>query len=232
MDKELCLKRMNHCWESHCQQMIMIRSIFLYLDRTYVLQNPSIFSIWDMGLELFRRHIISNPVVQNRTVDGLLMLIEQERQGDAVDRTLLKSLLRMLTDLQIYQEAFEAKFLIATERLYSAEGQKLINEQEVSVYLGHVDKRLFEENERLLYYLDSSTKWPLIHTVEKQLLSEHLSTILHKGLENLLEENRIPELTLLYDLLTRVKNGLVELCINFNTYIKVCIKLLLILVRA
>ncbi|EEB20367.1 Cullin-4A, putative [Pediculus humanus corporis] len=220
MDKELCLKRMNHCWESHCQQMIMIRSIFLYLDRTYVLQNPSIFSIWDMGLELFRRHIISNPVVQNRTVDGLLMLIEQERQGDAVDRTLLKSLLRMLTDLQIYQEAFEAKFLIATERLYSAEGQKLINEQEVSVYLGHVDKRLFEENERLLYYLDSSTKWPLIHTVEKQLLSEHLSTILHKGLENLLEENRIPELTLLYDLLTRVKNGLVELCINFNTYIK------------
>lgn len=46
MDKELCLKRMNHCWESHCQQMIMIRSIFLYLDRTYVLQNPSIYSIW------------------------------------------------------------------------------------------------------------------------------------------------------------------------------------------
>lgn len=62
-----------------------------------------------MGLELFRRHIILNPVVQNKTVDGLLMLIEQERQGDAVDRTLLKSLLRMLTDLQIYQEAFEAK---------------------------------------------------------------------------------------------------------------------------
>lgn len=220
MDKELCLKRMNHCWESHCQQMIMIRSIFLYLDRTYVLQSPSIFSIWDMGLELFRRHIILNPVVQNRTVDGLLMLIEQERQGDAVDRTLLKSLLRMLTDLQIYQEAFEAKFLAATERLYSAEGQKLINEQEVSLYLCHVDKRLSEENERLLYYLDSSTKWPLIHTVEKQLLSEHLTTILQKGLENLLEENRIPELTLLYTLLTRVKNGLSELCINFNSYIK------------
>lgn len=66
-------------------------------------------SFRDMGLELFRRHIILNPVVQNKTVDGLLLLIEQERQGDAVDRTLLKSLLRMLTDLQIYQEAFEAK---------------------------------------------------------------------------------------------------------------------------
>lgn len=31
------------------------------------------------------------------------MLIESERQGDVVDRSLLKSLLRMLSDLQIYQ---------------------------------------------------------------------------------------------------------------------------------
>jgi cullin 4 len=63
-----------------------------------------------MGLELFRRHIIMNQMVQTRTVEGLLMLIEKERQGDTVDRTLLKSLLRMLSDLQIYQEAFEAKY--------------------------------------------------------------------------------------------------------------------------
>lgn len=37
---------MDDCWLSHCQQMIMIRSIFLYLDRTYVLQNPTVHSIW------------------------------------------------------------------------------------------------------------------------------------------------------------------------------------------
>lgn len=42
------------------------------------------------------------------------MLIEKERQGDTVDRTLLKSLLRMLSDLQIYQEAFETKFVDGT----------------------------------------------------------------------------------------------------------------------
>lgn len=62
-----------------------------------------------MGLEMFRHHIDINQLVQTRCVEGLLMLIEKERQGDAVDRTLLKSLLRMLSDLQIYQEAFEAK---------------------------------------------------------------------------------------------------------------------------
>lgn len=63
----------------------------------------------DMGLDLFRNHIALNTNVQKTTVEGLLLLIEKERTGDTVDRTLLKSLLRMLSDLQIYQDAFEDK---------------------------------------------------------------------------------------------------------------------------
>lgn len=64
-------------------------------------------------------------------------------------------------------------------------------------------------------------RWSLIHTVEKQLLSEHINSILQKGLSGLLDENRIPDLSLLYNLYSRIKNGLVELCSNFNGYIKV-----------
>ncbi|CAH0562200.1 unnamed protein product [Brassicogethes aeneus] len=220
MDRFLFLKKMNETWLAHCNQMIMIRSIFLYLDRTYVLQNPNISSIWDMGLELFSKYILLNTLVQTRVVEGLLMLIEKERQGDNVDRTLLKSLLRMLTDLQIYEQAFEQKFLQSTERLYAAEGQRLMQELEVPDYLAHVDKRIHEENERVLHYLDTGTKYQLIHTVEKQLLSEHVTNLLQKGLNGLLEEKRIPDLTLLYQLFNRVKNGLAELCLSFNAFIK------------
>lgn len=64
-----------------------------------------------MGLDLFRHHIAMNTLVQTRTVDGLLLLIERERGGDAVDISLLKTLLRMLSDLQIYQDAFEHKLV-------------------------------------------------------------------------------------------------------------------------
>ncbi|XP_045496375.1 cullin-4A isoform X2 [Colias croceus] len=220
MDRQVFLKRMDDCWRAHCRQMIMIRSIFLYLDRTYVLQNPSIHSIWDMGLDLFRHHIAMNTLIQTRTVDGLLLLIERERGGDAVDISLLKSLLRMLSDLQIYQDAFEHKFLQATERLYAAEGQRLMRELAVPQYLAHVEKRLREENERLLHYLDVCTKWQLIHTVEKQLLSEHLTGILSKGLESLMDGPRLADLTTLYNLFSRVKDGLNELCNHFNAYIK------------
>ena len=55
----------------------------------------------DLGLELFRIHIVTNSMVQSRTITGILDLIEKERNGDAVDRQLLKSLLRMLYDLQV-----------------------------------------------------------------------------------------------------------------------------------
>ena len=89
-----------------------------------------------------RKSILTHQLVQTRTVDGMLMLIEQERYGDMVDRSLLKSLLRMLADLQIYKDAFEKKFLSATEKLYAAEGQRLINEMEIPQFLVHVERRL------------------------------------------------------------------------------------------
>jgi cullin 4 len=47
---------------------------------------------------------------------------------------------------------------MATKQIYQAEGKKKMQELEVPDYLQHVDKRLTEENERLLHYLDASTK--------------------------------------------------------------------------
>lgn len=148
------------------------------------------------------------------------MLIEKERNGETIDRTLLKSLLRMFSDLQIYKDAFENKFLVATKQLYQTEGQRKMQELDVPEYLKHVADRLAEENERLLHYLDQCTKPQLIFTVERQLLAEHITGILQKGLDQLLEENRVSDLTLLYSLFSRVKNGTVELCSSFNAYVK------------
>ncbi|NXU89344.1 CUL4A protein, partial [Xiphorhynchus elegans] len=221
LDSLLFLKKINKCWQDHCRQMIMIRSIFLFLDRTYVLQNSMLPSIWDMGLELFRNHIISDKQVQTKTIDGILLLIERERNGEAVDRSLLRSLLSMLSDLQqVYKESFEQRFLEETNCLYAAEGQRLMQEREVPEYLHHVNKRLEEEGDRVITYLDHSTQKPLIACVEKQLLGEHLSAILQKGLDNLLDENRISDLTQTYQLFSRVKGGQQILLQHWSEYIK------------
>lgn len=220
MNHFVMLKKINETWQTHCTQMIMIRSIFLYLDRTYVLQSPGIVSIWDMGLELFKKHILLNKFVQTRVVEGLLMLIEKERQGNKVDRTLLKSVLRMLTDLKIYKIIFEQRFLQDTDRMYATEGRTLIQELAIPEYLAHVNKRLSEENDRILHYLEPNTKHHLIRIVETRLLSEHIGSILQKSFGSLLDDNRLQDLKLLYSLLSRLKNGFIDLCSAFNAYIK------------
>uniref|UniRef100_UPI00398F3ED7 cullin-4A-like isoform X1 n=1 Tax=Pristiophorus japonicus TaxID=55135 RepID=UPI00398F3ED7 len=199
---------------------IMIRSIFLFLDRTYVLQSSMLPSIWDIGLELFRTHVINDRIVQSKTIDGILLLIEKERNGEAVDKSLIRSLLSMLSDLQVYQESFEQRFLEETNCLYAAEGQRLMQEREVPEYLHHVNKRLEEEADRVITYLDQSTQKWLVASVEKQLLGEHLTAILQKGLNHLLGENRVEDLTLLYQLFSRVKGGLQVLLQHWNEYIK------------
>uniref|UniRef100_A0A665W8E3 Cullin 4A n=1 Tax=Echeneis naucrates TaxID=173247 RepID=A0A665W8E3_ECHNA len=220
LDNLSFLKRMNRCWQDHCRQTIMIRSIFLFLDRTYVLQNSLLPSIWDTGLELFRTHIVNDSAVQKRTVDGILEQIELERTGETVDRSLLRSLLGMLSDLQVYKDSFEERFLIETNRLYAAEGQLLMQERDVPEYLHHVARRLEEENDRIMSYLDQSTQKPLISCVEKQLLGEHMTAILQKGLSTLLDENRVTELALLYQLFSKVKGGLPTLLQFWRDYIK------------
>ncbi|XP_036760674.2 cullin-4A isoform X2 [Manis pentadactyla] len=220
LDSVLFLKKINTCWQDHCRQMIMIRSIFLFLDRTYVLQNSMLPSVWDMGLELFRNHIIGDRMVQSKTIDGILLLIERERNGEAVDRGLLRGLLSMLSDLQVYKDSFELKFLEETNCLYAAEGQRLMQEREVPEYLNHVSKRLEEEGDRVITYLDHSTQKPLIACVEKQLLGEHLTAILQKGLDQLLDENRVPDLTQMYQLFSRVKGGQQSLLQHWSDYIK------------
>jgi cullin-4 len=79
----------------------MICQIFLPLDRGYVLNNPLILSIWDLSLDLFKNHIITNKTVQTRCISGILLQIERERNGELIDRSLIKNLLTMLYKLQV-----------------------------------------------------------------------------------------------------------------------------------
>jgi hypothetical protein len=58
------LERMDAVWRDYCAQMLTIRSIFLYLDRTYVITTAAVKSLFDMGLQLFRKHLTSYPQVR------------------------------------------------------------------------------------------------------------------------------------------------------------------------
>ena len=88
------------------------------------------------------------------------------------------------------------------------------------IFIFFLPKNLQEENDRLLHYLDPTSEIHLIKTVEKQLISEHLSQILTKGLDALLEGDRKPELKLMYSLVGKVAGGPQELKGKMCDYVK------------
>ncbi|CAG8479330.1 4133_t:CDS:10 [Rhizophagus irregularis] len=215
----------NKCWQAHCEQMGLIRSIFLYLDRTYVLQTSGVISIWDKGLEIFQKQIMSSSAgdIKKKTMNGLITLIRLERNGDSVDRRLLHSLIHMFIDLGIYCPSFENLFLMETRSYYHHEGISLVSEITVPRYLKHVKKRLREESDRVSNYLDWKTKNPLTKVVDDELIKRHVDTLLEKGFNDMMEDQHadehIQELGRLYDLLARV-NSLDRLRLYFGNYIK------------
>lgn len=214
------LRQMNQCWRNNTRQLLMIRGIFLFLDRKYVLSDSSIMSIWDLGIEKFRQHLLQNQTIHKRTISAILDLIRDERQGVLIDRALVKDLLCMLSNLSVYKTSFEPNFLEETQTLYRTESQRRIQEEDVPAYLHYVQGVLHDETQRSLYYLESLTQLPLIETVERELIGAHLTTILTKGLDQLLDDMRMDDLILMYNLLNRVSSGLTELCTHFNKYIK------------
>ncbi|XP_065178667.1 cullin-4B-like isoform X2 [Sycon ciliatum] len=222
MDQATFLQRVHSLWEQYCQQMVYVRSIFLTLDRTYVAQTGSVLQVWDASLDLFRQHIATDPAVQPRLFPGVLNLVSRERQGEAIDRQLLSSLVHMLMALQMYAASFEGPFLAETELVYFAEGRRLLLENNMSVpdYLQHVDQRLKQEQERLNAYLDVSTRAPLITCVEKNLVALHAAGIISRGLDDLLDSNRSRDLRLLFSLFERIDGCLDKLCKAFNGYVK------------
>jgi cullin-4 len=216
------LRLVANAWDQFSGEMEILRSIFLYLDRTYVMKNTSgDRSLWDMGLNLFRKIVLQTQEIEQKTVQGLLHLIKQERDGDSIDRAVVQKLIRMLTSLQIYSEIFEQTFLEHTNVYYREEGRHQMNERNVPEYLIHVENRLKQEADRCKAFLPAQTKRPLIAAVEQQLIANHVKEILSKGFDEMMSgtEGRLSDLTRLYTLLKLV-NGIEELKVTFSDYIK------------
>ncbi|KAK6031779.1 cullin family protein [Ostertagia ostertagi] len=115
------MKAIENLWSDYCEQMILIRNVFLYLDRTFILENIDESPIWESSLVIFREEIILHGTVLKKLVGGILDRVAEERAGDQVDRYLLRALLRMLRTLDLYKQAFEDEFLSSTTLHYTHE---------------------------------------------------------------------------------------------------------------
>ncbi|KAF9877328.1 hypothetical protein CkaCkLH20_05028 [Colletotrichum karsti] len=203
------LRSVHKHWRVWNSQIIMIRSTFSYLDRTFLLKNKSYQSINDLTISQFRRMTFpsredlegSSP--GGRALRGMYDLISYDRTGDErFDASLLKESVMMLHVFNNYTKLFEPRFIdISAE--YFLEFAEERSSSSLKEYILACERLLKREDYRCNEYnLDSTTKKQLLDAAHSILVNKYSEKLLNgDSLSKLLAENEVESLKALYDLL-------------------------------
>lgn len=209
---EVFLEELNRKWVDHNKALQMIRDILMYMDRTFIPSNHKT-PVHELGLNLWRDVVIHSNKTQTRLLDTLLELVLRERNGEVINRGLMRNIIKMLMDLglSVYQKDFEKHFLEVSANFYCLESQKFIESCDCGDYLKKAERRLNEETERVSHYLDPRSESKITSVVEKEMIENHMHTLVHmenSGLVNMLLDDKYEDLGRLYSLFHRVPSGL------------------------
>ncbi|CAI5479006.1 unnamed protein product [Closterium sp. Yama58-4] len=190
----------------------MIRDILMYMDRTYV-TNHNKTPVHDLGLALWRDHIVRAPAIRPRLLSTILSLVHQERSGEVINRALMRSISSMFADLgpAVYSEDLERPFLEASASFYRGEAQRHLTTCDCADYLKVAERRLEEEGERVAQYLDARTEGKVTGVVEREMVGNHLRLLVdmeNSGLVPMLVNDKYEDIARMYRLLKRVPQGL------------------------
>ncbi|KAF4873024.1 Cullin-3 [Colletotrichum siamense] len=217
------LKGVRASWDHHNTSMNMTADILMYLDRGYT-QDARRASIYTATIGLFRDHILRaclNSSGEYTVFDILnsviLDHINMERDGDNIDRHLLRNIVRMLDCLyesdeeneseKLYSTTFEPAYLQSEREYYKQECERLLRDADAGAWLRHTQRRLAEENDRCDTTIHYETREKSIKVVEEELISAHLDDFLNlegSGLKSMVNYDREEELSILFKLVSRV----------------------------
>uniref|UniRef100_A0A7S2MM82 Cullin family profile domain-containing protein n=1 Tax=Haptolina brevifila TaxID=156173 RepID=A0A7S2MM82_9EUKA len=205
---EAFLPELKDKWDKHKLSSIMIRDILMYMDRTYVTAQKKT-PVYERGLQIFRDEVCRNPRIKDRLLHMLLDLIQRERQGEMIERGLLKTITSMLVELgrDVYVRDFEGPFLQASSTFYQAESQEYISQNSAADYMKKAEQRLQEEVDRVAHYLDPSSEAKTRQVAEQELIARHMKTIAemeHSGIIAMIEDSKLADLARAYELFKRV----------------------------
>lgn len=220
-------------WNDWLLACRVIDHIMAYLNRTWVKNqrqsNADVYEVIVMS-DIIWRDSMFIPL-KARLTKALLKLIERDRNGELINTQLVRDCILCYVrlglnlenpkecTLEVYKEHFEVEFLNATEIYYTIESTAYIEQNGVCEYMKKVDIRLEQEEGRVKKYLDANTREPLMTKVEQVLITKHKDPLWTK-FPDLLLEDKGQDLSLMYSLLSRIKEGLDPLKQLFEKHLK------------
>ncbi|KAI1177499.1 Cullin [Nemania sp. FL0916] len=218
------LRVVRTAWEDHNMCMNMVADILMYLDRGYGQEHhrPTIYTT---AIGLFRDKILraslgatgSNYTVFHIVNATIIDQINMEREGDVIDKALLRSCVSMLESLfetdaenereRLYLTTFEPYFISTSHDFYRAECERLLREADASAWLRQTQRRLAEEAERCQTTVSPFSEQIVASVVDDELVAKHLDEFLQlegSGIRAMIDNDRIEDISILHSLVSRV----------------------------
>ncbi|KAI3883553.1 hypothetical protein MKW92_044360 [Papaver armeniacum] len=213
-------------WNNHTIMVKWLSRFFHYLDRYYIARR-SLAPLQEAGYDCFRDIIYERLKVHVK--DVIIYLINQEREGDDVDRTMLKHAINMFVHmgkesdrLRPYVNDFETAFLADTADYYTRKASLWIQEDSCPEYMIKAEERLKREKDSVAHYLDKSSEEKLLEKVQHHLLLNNAQQLFdkeHSGCNVLLRDDKNEDLERMYRLFSNIKNGLDPLSAAFKKHV-------------
>ncbi|KAI9716272.1 MAG: hypothetical protein M1812_005497 [Candelaria pacifica] len=208
-------------WSTWNTQLMTIRSIYYYMDRSYLLHSSINPSIHDLALIQYRDHIFQNAGIKPKTLAGICDLISLDRRQELEDHKFLRESIAMLHELAIYTKEFEPMMLAESQAYYDTWAKFESSEQTLATFAARCHLLIERELERCeVFDLDETTRRDILTKLEDTLIQQREGLLTETGgIANLLSTHAVESLEQVYSLLERRRLA-VKLKMPFETYIE------------
>lgn len=217
------LTELRHRWKNHEIMNKWLKKFFTYLDRYYV-KHHSLPTLSQAGLRKFRCHIYDEMKVD--TTSAILGLINDEREGKIIDKSLVKSIVELYENmgmgtLDAYNADLEEPLLRSTQEYYAKKREDWINDSTPD-YLIKAEEALNQERERVHDYLNPSSEVKILKVLDDEILERVEMVLLEKessGCRALLQNDKSEDLQRMFRLFSRLENGLNPMAAILQSFI-------------
>uniref|UniRef100_A0A2N9EC38 Cullin family profile domain-containing protein n=1 Tax=Fagus sylvatica TaxID=28930 RepID=A0A2N9EC38_FAGSY len=221
---EFMLRELVRRWLNHKVMVRWLSRFFHYLDR-YFIARRSLPALNEVGLTCFRDLVYQE--VNSNARDAVINLIDKEREGEQIDRALLKNVIDIFVEIgmgqmELYEQDFEAQMLQDSGAYYSRKASNWIVDDSCPDYMLKAEECLKRERDRVSHYLHISSEQKLVEKVQHELLVVYATQLLekeHSGCRALLRDDKVEDLSRMYRLYHKIPKGLDPVSTIFKQHV-------------